>query len=366
MNWENFFRSELTPMQPYQPGLREEQIIEIAQTPFIHKLSSNENPNPPFPSALAAMADCLTGLNEYSDGSCYELKRVLAAQYQLPSEQIMIGNGANELLMLLAEACLTPDSRVAYCWPSFIVYRMAAQIMGVAYDEAPLTPDGAFDLEALLGVIKPQTKLVYLCSPNNPTGGIISQDVFAHFMEQVPEQVLVVLDLAYNEFVTDSCHVDPFSFYDGERPLVIIHTFSKIYGLAGARVGYGFAPEPVVQAVDKVREPFNINTVAQVGALASLGQDEELESRRAENSAQRQALCAGFDRLGLSYYDSHANFVWVFIPQAEQVFEKLLERGVIVRPFAGAAGLRVGVGNESDTLATLAAFEQILSSPQQG
>ncbi len=359
MNWKSFFRSELEPLQPYQPGLREEQIREIAQTPTIHKLSSNENPRPPFPSALEAMHNCLTGLNEYPDGSCYALKQGLSAEYGIPTNQIMVGNGNNELLMLLAEACLTPESRVAYCWPSFIVYRMGAQVTGAAYDEVPLTTDGRFDLDALLAALTPETKMVMLCSPNNPTGGIITQTEFESFMAAVPEHVLVVLDAAYIEFVTSSDHLVPLSLYDGERPLVILQTFSKIYGLAGARIGYGFAPAPVVEIIDKLREPFNVNTVAQVGALASLGQYEELDRRRAENALERERLCRGFDRLGISYFTSHANFVWTFVSEPEQCFDQLLKLGIIVRPFPGGGGLRVGVGNSEDTRATLDAFEQL-------
>lgn len=359
MNWKSFFRRELEPIQPYQPGLREEQIREIAQATTIHKLSSNENPSPPFPSALEAMKKCLLSLNEYSDGSCYALKKGLSAEHGIPFDQIMVGNGTNELLMLLAEACLTPGSRVAYCWPSFIVYRMGAQVNGASFDEVSLTADGRFDLEALLGVITPETKMVMLCSPNNPTGGIITQAEYESFIAAVPEHVMVVVDAAYLEFVTDPSHLVPTSLYDGERPLVVLRTFSKIYGLAGARVGYGFAPTPVVEAIDKLREPFNVNTVAQVGALASLGQNEELDRRRDENALQRTRLCGALDRLGLRYHDSHANFVWVYVPTPEETFEQLLRLGVIVRPFPGGGGLRIGVGSEEDTRATIGALEQL-------
>ncbi|MCL2806738.1 MAG: histidinol-phosphate transaminase [Coriobacteriia bacterium] len=361
MNWTNFFKPELDAMTPYQPGLREEQILEIAETKTIHKLSSNESPFPPFPAALGAMQESLRGLNEYCDGSCHELKQGLAGEHQIPFEQIMVGNGTNELLMLLAKACLSPESHVVYCWPSFIVYRMAAQITGAKYDEVSLTNDGRFDLKALLAAITPETKMVFLCSPNNPTGGIITHEELELFMNEVPRHVMVVLDLAYNEYVSAPQHMMPLSFYDGKKPVVILHTFSKIYGLAGARVGYGFAPEPVIEAIDKVREPFNVNSVAQAGALASLGQVEELERRRAINAEQRARLCKAFDSLGLRYYESHANFVWVFVPESQQTFEQLLKKGVIVRPFAFGGGLRVGVGNEENTLATITAFEQLFS-----
>ncbi len=364
MQWKSFFKDELKNIQPYQPGLREEQIRELVEAPTIHKLSSNESPFPPFPTALKAMQECLSNLNEYPEGSCHALKQGLEAHYNVPAGQIMVGNGTNELLMLLAEACLTPGSRIAYCWPSFVVYRMGAQIAGVACDEVPLTAEGRYDVDALLDAIRPETKMVVLCTPNNPTGGIITQAEFERFMAAVPEHVLVVLDLAYEEFVTSEEHLDALSFFDGERPLVLFHTFSKIYGLAGIRVGYGFAPEPVVEAIDKLREPFNVNAVAQAAALASLGEDEELERRCAENSRERTLLCECFDRLNLRYFQSEANFVWVFVPEPDEVFEQLLRQGVIVRSFAGGGGLRVGVGNGEDTLATIAAFEHLFCNLQ--
>lgn len=362
MDWNNFFRDELKNIQPYQPGLREEQIREIAEVADIHKLSSNESPFPPFPSALVAMQECLTGLNEYSDGSCYELKQELMKQYNQSFDHIMVGNGNNELLMLLAEACLVPGSRIAYCWPSFVVYRIGAEIAGAEYDEVPLKKDGSYDLEGLLEVITPQTKMLVVCSPNNPTGGIVTQAEFERFMAAVPEHVLLVMDMAYNEFATDPRQVDPMRFFDGKRPLAVFYTFSKIYGLAGARVGYGFAPKPLVEAIDKLREPFNVNTVAQVGARASLGHHEELERRQKENVKQRAVLCEAFDRLKLKYYKSEANFVWVFVPEPLETFEKLLKRGVIVRSFAGGGGLRVGVGNSENTRATVEAFELLFGS----
>jgi histidinol-phosphate aminotransferase len=224
----------------------------------------------------------------------------------------------------------------------------------------PLRDDGGFDLDALLSAITERTKIVYICCPNNPTGGIVGQREFDEFMAAVPAHVLVVVDNAYLEFV-EECEdaFDPFVHYDGQRPLVILRTFSKMYALAGARVGYGFAPEPVVQAVNKVREPFNVNTVAQVGAVACLDDAAELGRRRAANSIERSRLFDVFERLGLRYYLSSANFVWVYVPDTQAVFEVLLARGIIVRPFAAAGGLRVGVGTTAATDATIKAFEEL-------
>jgi histidinol-phosphate aminotransferase len=370
MQWQDFFLKQLNDVRPYEPGMREEQIRDIAQVDVIHKLSSNECPYPPFDTALKAMGACLPLLNEYADGSQYDLKARLAQKYGVEQKQVMVGNGANELLCLLAQSCLDTTARVAYCWPSFVVYKMSAQLAGAQFDEAPLTPDGRYDLQALLAAIQPNTKIVYICSPNNPSGGVVTRAEFAQFMAAVPAHVLVVVDNAYIEFIGDEDAFDPMEYFDGVRPLVVLRSFSKIYGMAGARVGYGFAPTTVVEAIDKVREPFNVNTVAQVGALASLDDEVELARRRTANAAQRTQLYELFDRLGLRYYQSSANFVWVFLPDAQQVFEQLLRRGVIVRPFPGAAtaaganagGLRVGVGNSKDTAATIAAFEELFAS----
>ncbi|MDR2672120.1 MAG: histidinol-phosphate transaminase [Coriobacteriales bacterium] len=359
MNWHVFFNSQLKKVKPYEPGLREEQVRAIAQTNSIHKLSSNESPFPPFPRAIEAMTACLPYLNEYSDGSVHELKQALAEKHGVEPSQIVVGNGVNELLCLLAQSCLDETSHVAYCWPSFVVYRMSAQIAGATFDEVDIDADGAYDLDGLRAAIRPHTKLVYLCSPNNPTGGIVKREQFAAFIKAVPRHVCVVVDMAYAEYVESPEHLDPMAFFDGKRPLVVFRSFSKIYGLAGVRCGYGIAPVPVVQAIDKVREPFNVNTVAQVGALASLSDAGELERRRTENSRQRARLYKIFQRLNLRYYQSEANFVWVFVPDAQLIFEELLKRGIIVRPFAAAGGLRVGVGTPEATLATIEAFEHL-------
>jgi histidinol-phosphate aminotransferase len=359
MDWRAFFRENLAPLQAYQPGLREEQIREIAQTDTIHKLSSNESPLPPFPSALAAMTAQLPNLNEYPDGSSHELTQLLAWHYGVQPEQIILGNGSNELIDIIAQTCLSPQDEVLYCWPSFIVYRSSAQIADAHPRELPLTPDGRFDVEALLQAIGPQTKIVYICTPNNPSGGVVSGAELKRFLDAVPDQVLVVVDAAYEEFVTDLGAAHPLEFFDGVRPLVVLRTFSKMYALAGIRVGYGLAPAPLAEMVGKVREPFNVNTIAQVAAQASLEDEDELTRRRALNAEGRERLYRCFSELGLEYFKSQGNFVWVKLPEAQQGFEELLKRGIIVRPFAGADGLRVGVGDSEGVSATIAAFREL-------
>lgn len=359
MQWDKFFRPNLRPVEAYQPGLREEQIREIAQVDTIYKLSSNESPFPPFPSALEAMAEELPKLNEYPDGSSYQLTQVISRHYGLPPEQVILGNGSNDLLDLIAQSCLEPGDEAVYCVPSFVVYRSSAQIAGAGFTELPVRADGGYDLEAMLAAITPRTKLAYVCTPNNPTGGVVSQAGLAAFVQQVPDHVLVVVDAAYEEFIADPGAAVPLSLYDGQRPYVVLRTFSKMYSLAGIRVGYGFAPEPVVEHINKVRAPFNVNSIAQAAARASLGDEDEVGRRRALNATGRARLEACFAALGLKYTPSQANFVWVEVADAQATFSELLVRGVIVRTFGGVQGLRVGVGDEAGVSRTIQAFQEL-------
>ncbi|MDR2196419.1 MAG: histidinol-phosphate transaminase [Coriobacteriales bacterium] len=362
MDWSAFFRSTVEPVLAYQPGLREEQIREIAQTDAIYKLSSNESPLPPFPSALAAMSEQLLTLNEYPDGSAHELTQLLAWHYEVAPEQIMLGNGSNELLDLIAETCLQAGDNVVFGWPSFVVYQSAAMLGGAEFRQIPLCPDGAYDLDALLAAIDAHTKIVFICTPNNPTGNVVSHAGLERFLDAVPAHVLVVIDAAYEEFIDEEEAPDaakPLVYFDGQRPYVVLKTFSKMYALAGIRCGFGLAPAILVEMVHKVREPFNVNTIAQAAARASLEDVAERAYRRALNTKGRSRLQSCFAALGLKYHPSQANFVWVEVPDATATFDELLRRGIIVRPFAGANGLRVTVGDAAGVSATIAAFEDI-------
>ncbi|MDR0349924.1 MAG: histidinol-phosphate transaminase [Coriobacteriales bacterium] len=359
MEWTTFFRKNLEPVQVYQPGLREEQIRRIAESDAIYKLSSNESPLPPFPSALAAMQQHFTSLNEYPDGSSFHLTQLLSWHYDIPSEQIIIGNGSNELIDLIAATCLEPGDNAVYGWPSFIVYRSAAQIAGAEWREVPLAEDGSFDLDALLAAIDERTKLVVVCTPNNPTGGAVSATALEDFLSRVPAHVLVIFDAAYEEFIDDEQAARPLTHFDGKRPYVVLRTFSKIYALAGLRCGYGFAPAILVEMLHRVREPFNVNTLAQVAAQASLEDTEELARRRALNTAGKKRLYACLETLGLDYLPTQANFIWVKVPDAASTFDALLKKGIIVRPFSGIGGLRVSVGDERGVEATIAAFQEL-------
>jgi histidinol-phosphate aminotransferase len=362
VTWETLIRPELEPMRPYQPGLRATEVRERSGLDDVLKLSSNEFPLGPVPKAIAAMSAVAPYMNRYPDGGCRALKRRIAEHWGVDERHVVVSAGSNELLRLIGQAVLRPGDEVVYAWPSFVVYPMVATMFGAVSVQVPLTSDLRHDLPAMLAAMTDRTRLVFLCNPNNPTGTIYSRREFEAFLAQLPDHVLLVLDEAYFEFVTDADYPDGLRSFDGERPIAVTRTFSKMYSLAGLRVGYGILPEPLAAAVDKVREPFNVSTVAQIAAYYSLDDQVEVSRRRKENQEQKTALYAAFQRLGIRYAVSHTNFVYFMTERPVEVFGGLLERGVIARDFGNAPALRIGVGTPSDTTATIAAFDGLVKS----
>lgn len=357
MNWDALIRDELAPMVAYAPGLRASEVREQCGCDTIHKLSSNENPYGPVPKAVEAMSAVLTHLNVYPDGSARALRRKLAEHLDVADEHVVVGNGSNELLRVIAQCVLRPGDECVFAWPSFVVYPMITQLMGATAVRVPLATGEVHDLDAMLAAITDKTRLLFLCNPNNPTGTIYTREAFEKFLSAVPEHVLVIIDEAYFEYATDAEYPDSLEYFDGVRPLGVLRTFSKIYSLAGLRVGYGVLPAPLVAAVGKVREPFNVSTVSQIAAYYSLDDSEEIARRRDENRVQRERLYACFSRLGIAYIESQTNFVYIPTNKPVELFNALLSRGVIIRDFGTAQALRVGVGSAQDTDATIAAFE---------
>lgn len=361
MEWSKCSRPELDPIKPYAPGLRGSQVRERAGVDHVCKLSSNENPYGPFPRAVKAMAKVLQYSNLYPDGSARVLREALSERYGVDGENIMLGNGSNELLCLLGQAFLRPGDEVVYPWPSFVVYPTVAQIAGAKSVPVPLDGDFRHDLDAMLAAVTQKTRILFLCNPNNPTGTTYSRKEFEQFLSVLPEHVLVVVDEAYIEYVTDPEFPDALEWFDGQRPIVILRTFSKIYALAGVRCGYGFAPRAVVEAIDKVRAPFNVSTVAQVGAFYSLEDTAEVARRRAVNAAERERLQRCFRELGIDYVESQTNFIWINVANSGEIFEALLREGIIVRDFGAGTALRVGIGSPEDTDKTIAAFTKLFA-----
>ncbi|HET6351199.1 MAG TPA: histidinol-phosphate transaminase [Coriobacteriia bacterium] len=361
MNWDALIRADVAPLTPYAPGLRGSEVRERTGADEIRKLSSNENPYGPVPQAIAGMRAVLPFLNRYPDGSSRALRRRIAEHLGVDERFVAVGNGSNELLRVIGEAILGPGDEAVFAWPSFVVYPMVCQLMGATAVKVPLAAGEVHDLDAMLAAINERTKIVFMCNPNNPTGTIYTREAFDRFIAAVPEHVLVVLDEAYFEYVTSPDYPNGLDYFDGVKPIVVLRTFSKMYSLAGLRVGYGVMPEAMVDAVNKVRDPFNVNTVAQVAAYYSLDAAVEVARRRAENARERDRLGEAFDRLGITWAPSETNFVYIASERSKELFDELLGHGIIVRDFGTAPALRVGVGTPEDTDATIAAFERVMA-----
>lgn len=322
---------EIESLEPYKPGKPLEELERELGIKGAVKLASNENPLGPSPKAMEAVRAAAANLHRYPDGAGFELRSALARRFGLRLEQTCLGNGSDEIIEFLARAFIRPGQEALAAAPSFLMYSKLVQVAGGRLREVPLK-DFRIDLPAMLAAITPQTRLVFINNPDNPAGTALSHDELAGFLDQVPEGVLVVLDEAYIDFVSDPQVADGVDFLDHPTPVVVMRTFSKSAGLAGLRIGYALGPEEVIAAFDRVRQPFNTSIPAQAGALAALEDREFLERTRSLVREGLQTFYRCFDGLGLPYVPSQANFVLVRIgPQAKEVCDALLQRGVIVR-----------------------------------
>ncbi|MCC6216327.1 MAG: histidinol-phosphate transaminase [Polyangiaceae bacterium] len=343
-------------LRPYEPGKPVEEVTRELGLVEVVKLASNENPLGAGRLAREAVARALGTLHRYPDAAAFRLRERLAAHLGVPRADIVHGNGSNELIELLVRTFTTPAHHVVFAEPSFVVYRMACQAHGVSFTAVPLR-DHVHDLEAMAAAVRPETRLVFVCSPNNPTGTIVDPGALERFLREVPPSVIVVLDEAYVEYVDAPGHADGCRLRDLRERLVILRTFSKIHGLAALRVGYAVAPERLAAYLDRVRAPFNVGTLGQVAAVAALDDVEHVEHSRGTNRRERAALHARLRDLGLGVVPSQANFVFVDLHRpAREVFEAALQRGVIVRPLAGSwARLTVGIPAENQRMMTVLA-----------
>jgi histidinol-phosphate aminotransferase len=361
----SLFRRAIEELVPYEPGKPVEEVQRELGLDRVVKLASNEGPFPPFPAALEAIGRAERDLNRYPDGGVYALRRALAERHGVRLEEVVVGAGADGVIDLLSQATLDPGDEVVCGWPSFPSYVLDAQKLGAVPRTVPLR-DHVYDLDGLLAAVGPRTKLVYVCHPNNPTGTANGRAELLAFLDRVPEHVLVVLDQAYFEYIDDPDYLDGIAdaFVQGRR-LVVLRTFSKIYGLAGLRVGYGIAPADVVAATSKVRRAFDVTATAQAAALASIGDDAELGRRRGLNRVGRDRLVEILRGHGLEPVEpSLGNFVYVEVGDGRDVFERLLREGVIVRPLAGfgaPGAIRVSVGTAEENELFAAALGRVLA-----
>jgi histidinol-phosphate aminotransferase len=350
---ESFFRPSVQGLVPYEPGKPVEEVQRELGLERCVKLASNEGPFGPFPAALDALASCVSELNRYPDGGAWRLRTELAERYGVRYEEVAVGAGADGLIDCLSQATLDPGGEVVCGWPSFPSYVIDAAKQGAVAVQVPLRDD-RYDLEAMLAAIGPRTNIVYVCHPNNPTGTMNSRAELTAFLDAVPESVLVVIDQAYREYVDDPYYPDAIEeHFKAGRPVAVLRTFSKIYGLAGLRVGYMVAPEEVVTAANKVKRAFDVTSAAQAAALASLDDPAEIERRRRANAAALTELEGlmrgqGYDLAGPAV----ANFVYADTGgDSRPLFEALLQEGVIVRPlhgFGAPTAIRVTCGTPDE------------------
>jgi histidinol-phosphate aminotransferase len=362
---EGLFRRSIAELIPYEPGKPIEEVQRELGLERVVKLASNEGPFPPFPAALAAIERAARGLNRYPDGGAYALRTALAEHHGVAFDEIVVGGGADGVIDQLSQSVLEEGDEIVCGWPSFPSYVLDALKVGAVARKVPLR-EHTYDLEAMRAEVGPRTKLVYVCHPNNPTGTANGRSELLAFVDSLPEHVLTVVDQAYFEYVDDPDYVDGVAelFRQGKR-VVVLRTFSKIYGLAGLRVGYGVAPADVVKATSKVRRAFDVDAIAQAAALASIGDERELARRRALNRTGRDAVgealrAHGFEPAGPAL----GNFLYVEVGDGAAMFDRLLRQGVIVRPlgsFGAPEAIRVTVGTSEENAIFADALGHVLT-----
>lgn len=359
--------AELAPryiraISPYLPG---KPITELARemgiaVESIVKLASNENPLGMSPKARAAVVAAVSGLERYPDN--YDLTRVLADRYGLDMEQIVLGNGSNDVLDLAARVFLAPGRSAVFSRHAFAVYPLATMSAGGECIEVAAR-DYGHDLDAMRAAVRPDTRLVWIANPNNPTGTFLPHDEVKAFLQALPQDVVVVLDEAYNEYLLPALRADTLAWLSQFPNLIITRTFSKVYGLAGLRVGYALASREIADLMNRVRQPFNVNNLGLAAAVAAFDDHVFIAESFDTNRRGMEQIVTGVKRLGLDHLPAHGNFVTVHIRDAEGVNKRLLQQGVIVRPLKGYGmpeHLRVTIGLETENARFLEALARVL------
>ncbi len=350
----------------YQPGRPIEEVARELNLPAdsIIKVASNENPFGPSPLALAALQKAVAGVHLYPDGNAFYFKQKLAARLGLETSQLILGNGSNEIIEFVGHALLGPGADVVVSQYCFAIYPIVAKMLGANVITVPAL-DYGHDLPAMLRAITANTRVVFVANPNNPTGTLAPRERVIQFVNDVPDDVLLVMDEAYLEFLEDAVDLVPLIRLGARKNLVLMRTFSKIYGLAGLRVGYGIADAALVAAFEKIRQPFNLNLLAQTAASAALDDDDHVGKTRANNFARAcNFLRRRFIWLNLQFVRSSANFIMVRVGNGQAVFDAMQRQGVIVRPMGGyqlPEWIRVSVGTPQENQRALKALESSLT-----
>jgi len=364
--WESLANSHILGIAPYEPGKPVEELERELGIIDAIKLASNENPLPPSPRVQAAIVGALGTLNRYPDGSGFYLRQALAKKHGFSSDQIVLGNGSNDLIELIVRAFLRPGEEAIVPHPSFVVYPMIVQAVG-GIRVMVMLRDYKLDLEAMARALTPMTKIVFIANPNNPTATIVTVDEVEAFMARVPDRTIVVFDEAYVEFALGPDFPDTLEYVRQGRKVVVLRTFSKATSLAGLRVGYAVADADAIALLNRIRQPFNVNSLAQAGALAALDDETHVTECVRMIEAGRHYLYEEFNALGLRYAPSRANFILVDVGRsAADIYQRLLHQGVIVRPmtsFGMESALRVTVGTPDENRRLVKALRTALGKP---
>ena len=345
-------------MKPYVPG---KPIEELERELGIHnasKIASNENPLGPSPLVVKALENALPQIGRYPDGAAHNLTRALSKFLGFNSNQIILGNGSNELLVLLGQLVLCPGDEVLFSENTFFVYTLTTQLFEGTPKSIPMK-NFTHDLQGFTNALSDKTRLVFICNPNNPTGTIVSNSEIESFLKSCPSDVLVVLDEAYYEYVEDPKYFESLKLIQNYPNLVILRTFSKAYALAGLRIGYGIAHPDLVEVFQKTRQPFNVNALAMVAAEMALTDRSHVKKVVELNNRMRMRLMEGLSHLGIRPIPTQANFIYFELEHAPEIYQELLKKGIIVRPL-GLKALRVTTGTETETQNFLNVIEELL------
>jgi histidinol-phosphate aminotransferase len=363
-NMRKLIRQGIEELIPYPPGKPIEELERELGIKNSIKLASNENPIGPSPMAVNAIRERLSTLNRYPDGSGYYLKEKLANRFVVPPQQIILGNGSNEIIELIIRTFLSPGEHVIQPFPTFLVYDKIVKGAGGTMTSVPLV-DFKPDLDAMLKAVRPDTKILFLNNPNNPTGALLTHEEIGDFLRALPADIIVALDEAYIEFATDPRAADGIRLLSERPNLVTLRTFSKLYGLAGLRIGYGFSSEQLIDYMNRVRQPFNANLLAQAAATAALDDYDFVEKTLSLVRSGLKFLYSALEEMGLEYVPTQTNFFLIRIPGGgRHIYERLLRHGVIVRAmdsFGLSDYIRVSVGLPEENQRFIEALRRVLS-----
>ncbi len=353
MTLERIVKRHIRELAPYEPGKPPEELERELGIEGAIKLASNESPIGPSPRALAAVRDALASAHRYPDGACFDLRAALAKRFSVKESQLVFGCGADELLELVAKAFLGAGDEAVFAWPSFAMYPIVVKGMGATPVMVPLDAGLVHDLDAMRAAITERTRVVFVCNPNNPTGTSVGASAFDAFVRSLPAELVLVVDEAYREFARRPDFPDGVAWLARRPGTIVMRTFSKIYGLAGLRVGYGLCDPELADYLNRARHPFNVNRLAAAAALAALGDDEHAERSRRVNAEGALYLTRELRALGVEVWPTDANFL--LVRAGEGIFDRLQREGVIVRPLAGfgmpdCVRVTIGLPEENERL----------------